>query len=407
MSTWCRALLVLGALACARSGAGAEDPARAAAAKRRSYEAAMAAAAEMVDRARQMPAARRELARQALELYRRASADQPREPDPHYYSGTIHADILRDPARAIASWRQVRALDPAYVHDPDMSFKLGIELSRLGRFTEGIAEYDRAASYKADIGRPDIVLGNSAEAAMGAGLLDDAIRRYRLALAYPSVDPASTALHLFGLAVALDRDEQVGAAREVMLRALETDPHRASMEPERGVFFVPEGDRHYYDGLAHLVAGRPAEARYAFEQFLAVLPADQYARRARAHLAALVKDPRSRLTPVPGEARLGDLVVPWIVDRGKVVPLIRTRAEALRACRPTVPPFGPGSTTRATVRLVIDDKGRPMEAQVDGTDVAVNGCVHRRVAAWRFPPKAFRAGARLSFALTFAPRQKR
>ncbi|MBI5480964.1 MAG: tetratricopeptide repeat protein [Deltaproteobacteria bacterium] len=407
MSMWRRALLLLAAVLAARTAAGAEDPAKAAAARRKSYEAAMAAAAETLDRARQLPGARRELALQALDLYRRASQDRPHEPDPHYHSGTVYADLLHDPARAIAAWRQVRALDPAYVHDPDMSFKLGIELSRLGRFTEAITEYDRASSYQAEIGRPDVVLGNSAEAAMGAGLLDEAIRRYRLALAVPAIEPASTALHLFGLAVALDRDEQVYASREIMRRALDLDPHRASMEPERGVFFVPDGDRHYYDGLAHLHAGRPPEARYAFEQFLAVLPGDQYARRARAHVAALAKDPRSRITPVPAEARLSDIVVPWIVDRGKVVPLIRKRAEALRACRPTVPPFGPGSRARAAVSLAIDDRGRPMEAQVDGADRAVKGCVYKRVAAWRFPTAAFRSGARLSFAVTFAPRARR
>jgi tetratricopeptide (TPR) repeat protein len=400
------ALPLLAALLCARGAAGAEDPAKAAA-RRASYEAAMAAAAELVDRARTMPSFRRELARQALDLYRRAALDQPREAEPHYHAGTVHADLLRDPARAIAAWRRVRELDPRFVHDPDMSFKLGIELSRLGRFTEAIVEYDRASSYKAEIGRPDIVLGNSAEAAMGAGLLDDAIRRYRLALAAGAIDPGSSALHQLGLAVALDRDQQVNAAREVMLRALELDPHLASMAPERGVFFVPEGDHHYYEALAHLHAGRPAESRYAFEQFLAALPADQYAPRARAHLAVLVKDPRSRISPVASEARLSDVVVPWTVDRGKVVPLIRTRAEALRACRPKVPPFGPGSSTRAAVTIVMDDKGRPREAQVNGPDLVVNGCVYQRVAAWKLPPPAFRQGARVSFAVTFVPRAKR
>jgi tetratricopeptide (TPR) repeat protein len=406
MSLRRRAFLVLAALLCVRAAAGAEDPPRAAADRRKSYDAAMAAAAQLVDRAQQAPGARRELALQALDLYRRASLDLPSEPEPHYHSGTVHADLLRDPARAIAAWRRVRELDPRYAHDADMSFKLGIELSRLGRFTEAIVEYDRAGSYKAEIGRPDIVLGNSAEAAMGAGLLDESIRRYRLALAAGSIDPGSTALHLFGLAVALDRDEQVNAAREIMLRALELDPHRASMAPERGVFFVPEGDHHYYEALAHLHDGRPAEARWSFEQFLAALPGDQYARRARTHVAALARDPRSRITPVPSEARLGDVVVPWIVDRGKVVPLIRARAEALRTCRPKVPPFGPGSSTRTSVAIVVDDRGRPAEAQVNGPDLALNGCVYKRVAGWRFPAPAFRRGARVSFAVTIGPRAR-
>jgi tetratricopeptide (TPR) repeat protein len=404
MSLQRRALPLLVALLCARAAAAGEDPAKAASARRKAYEAAMAAAAELVDRARQSPPHRRELAHQALDLYRRASLDQPREPDPHYHAGTVHADILRDAARAIAEWQMVRTLDPKYVHDPDMSFKLGIELSRLSRFTEAIAEYDRAASYKAEIGRPDIVLGNSAEAAMGAGLLDESIRRYRLALAAASVDPASTALHLFGLAVALDRDEQVHASREIMQRALELDPYRASMAPERGVFFVPEGDHHYYEALAQLHAGRLAEARWEFEQFLALLPVDQYARRARAHVAALARDPRSRITPVPSEARLADIVVPWIVDRGKVVPMLRTRVLALRTCRPKVPPFGPGSSTRTSVAMVIDERGRPSEARVDGPDLGTNGCVYKRVAGWKFPPPAFRRGARVSFAVTFVPK---
>jgi tetratricopeptide (TPR) repeat protein len=407
MPMWRRVPLVLAALLVARVATGAEDPSKAAAARRRSYESTMATAAALVDRAQQTPGARRELALQALELYRRASLDQPREPDPPYHSGIVYADLLRDPARAVAAWRHVRTLDSSYAHDPDMSFKLGIQLSLLGRFGEAVVEYDRAASYETEIGHPDVVFGNSAEAAMGAGLLDESIRRYRLALAVPSLEPAATALYLFGLAVALDRDEQVYAAREVMLRALDLDPHGASMEPERGVFFVPAGDRHYYDGLAHLYAGRLAEARYELEQFLEVLPGDRYARRARAHVAALAKDPRSRPTPVPSEAQLGDLVVPWIMDRGKVVPLVRTRAEALKACRPMGPPFGPGSSMRTTVALVIDDHGRPLEAQVRGPDATVNACVHRRVAAWRFPAAAFRGGARLSFAVTFAPRARR
>jgi tetratricopeptide (TPR) repeat protein len=354
----------------------------------------MERAADLLDRAKQSVGPRRdELATSALEHLSRASALMPAEPDPHYHRGLVYADFLHEARRAVEAWEQVRRLDPHYLHDPDMAFKLAIELSRLGQFGRAIAEYDRCLSYHSELARTDVVLGNSAEAAMGAGLLDDAIRRYRLALAAPAYDPSSTALHLFGLAVALDRDEQIHAAREVMRRALVIDPNRSSMETERGVFFVPEGDRLYYDALALEVGGQPAPARAAFEAFLTTLPQSPHAGRARAHLKDLARYPR----PAAGV----DVVVVGLrlTPPRPLEPIMRAigrRLGELRAC-PT-----PQGLATVDVTLDADPKGRVGRVRAEGGPPPLGACARERIATWRLGPLGGRAPLTAAFTVVFS-----
>jgi tetratricopeptide (TPR) repeat protein len=358
----------------------------------------MARAADLLEGARSSAGLRRDrLVQTALAEYQRAARLVPEEPDPHYQLGLVYADFLHDPARAVASLRRVRALDPAYVHDPDLSFKLALELSRLGAFEQAVAEYDRCRSYRAELTRLDIILGNSAEAAMGGGLLDEAIRRYRQALALPVYDPASTALHLFGLAVALDRDEQIHAAREVIQRALAIDPGRASMEPERGVFFVPAGDRHYYDGLALRAAGHVEAARREFRAFLARLPQSRYAARAQAHLRELARMPESARPPARATVSAIGLRLGGGLREEPVVRLLSRRLPDLATC-----PAPPGAAT-VDVRATTDPRGRVTELRTSGARPELTACARSRVAAWRFPATAGKALSSVAFTLVFTP----
>lgn len=186
--------------------------------------------------------------------------------------------------------------------DCEIAGLLGIVYSHLERFGEAIAEYDRALSLLP--GEPDLLhaprrqqqamlLGNSAEALMANGRLDEAIRRYALAELLDRSDQA--ALHALGLSVAYDRDGQIQKSRDALGRALSADPGLKTFQSD-DVFFVPEGDRHYYWGLLHEDFGNRDEAIRAFRDFLSEVPHSRYAMRARSHIDELKKQPGLQAT---------------------------------------------------------------------------------------------------------------
>src|SRR5262249_48201435 len=127
-------------------------------------------------------------------------------------------------------------------------------------------------------------LGNCYQA---LGRLDEAIEEYTLALAAdPKPGPG-----LADLAVASDRDEQTGRARDVMLRALSLN---VSLDELRGsyVYFWPPEDVHFAFGLGHQVASdvdplRRAPAIMLFRRYLELVKSGPWIKRARAHLAEL------------------------------------------------------------------------------------------------------------------------
>jgi tetratricopeptide (TPR) repeat protein len=173
-------------------------------------------------------------------------------------------------------------------------FRLGIEQSRRGRFAEAVAAYEQRLS----VGAVDVtVFVNLGESLMALGRLDDAEARYREALRLESPvagrleDRHGLLLANYGLAVVLDRAGEAVAAREMMARALALDPRasqlEAAREPGGDVFFVPEGDVFYYLGLAFEVAERIDDAEAAFQEFGERLPKSPWLGRARAHIAAL------------------------------------------------------------------------------------------------------------------------
>jgi tetratricopeptide (TPR) repeat protein len=258
-------------------------------------------------------------------------------------------------------------------------FRLGVERSKLGRYAEAVADYDRQVA----LGESDgTVYANSAEILMALGRLGEAEDRYREAIRVDeqSLDRRSRehglALSYYGLGVALDRDEQPIAAREMIARALALDPTQANLtiaqQPGSDVFFIPDGDVFYYVGLTAEVAGRADDAEAAFREFLSRLPGSRYARRARAHLEARAvigaAGGGSRLQPAAGAA-LRIVATGTVLARGGVpAPLVdaafRAQPRLLDACLDRAPATGVRDSVRVAVELDLDGHGAVTRATV-------------------------------------------
>lgn len=181
--------------------------------------------------------------------------------------------------------------------DCEISSQLGIVYSHLGRFGEAVREYDRALRLLA--GEPELalssrrgqqatLLGNSAEALMALGDLEGSIRRYSRAEQIDTSDQA--ALHALGLAVAYDRDGQFQKSREALGRSLAADPALRLFQSD-DVFFAPEGDRAYYEGLLAEAFGNRDDALRHFQAFVQGMPQSRFVARAREHVEELRKQP--------------------------------------------------------------------------------------------------------------------
>jgi tetratricopeptide (TPR) repeat protein len=278
------------------------------------------------------------------------------------------------------------------------------------------------------------VITNLAEVLMADGRLGEAEARYRDAIAVASAtdsgDPRALtqdlALAYYGLAVALDRDEQPGAAREMMGRALALDPPAAVLKVAAlgngDLFFVPDGEAFYYLALAASVAGRRAEAVEDYRQFLTRAPGNRWIRLAERHIVELTGaragspqalSPEAR-SPEPRPARGPRLVATGTVlaTGGLAAPLLdaawRDQAAILDDCLDTVadlPAVGGG--VRFAIELDLDARGRvagvnakvpspPGEAFARCLESAVKTRLHLR------PPAPARAThARTEFIIGF------
>jgi tetratricopeptide (TPR) repeat protein len=139
-------------------------------------------------------------------------------------------------------------------------------------------------------GRRSLVTGNLAETYMMLGDLDRAIETYRVSLRY---DPDTS--RMFGLAVALDRDEQRTEAWHVLrqqggdaLADLIADIDRHI------VFFVPEGEAEYYLALGAEFSGDAVGAIEHYEAFIRSGAHPRYQQRARDNIARLKARPVRR-----------------------------------------------------------------------------------------------------------------
>ncbi|MEK6606320.1 MAG: tetratricopeptide repeat protein [Myxococcota bacterium] len=243
---------------------------------------------------------------EAEEAFRRAISASPKRHEGWLHLGATLADLPGREVEAVDALRRGRALGGDDVDTRgEAALPLGVLLSKLGRFEESLEEYERVLRARIDDQARSVALANSAEALMALGRLSEAIERYRRAAdiappAAPDHDARRGAW--WGLAVALDRDEQIAKAEEAARQGLQLDPQIAYLgHPD--VFFVPPGDIHYYYALGHQAAGQTAQAALRWKQFLAELPDSPWAYRAKQRLAELAPVALPKAKAKPGGKR--------------------------------------------------------------------------------------------------------
>jgi tetratricopeptide (TPR) repeat protein len=318
-------------------------------------------------------------------------------------------------------------------------FVAAVERTSEGRYAEAAAAYGAALAAGAVA---PAVYANLGEVLMADGQLAAAEACYRDAVAVASSspniptstwgaqrfdDPRARAQDLvlayLGLAVALDRDGQTRAAREMMQRALALDSTTSVLAvaelPNADLFFVPAGDVYYYIGLARSVAGRREEAADAFHEFLARQPGSRWSARAEGHLAALGGAPAggSRGSPSAPTSPASPTSPSWPEHRrprgprvvavgtvlstgGSVAPLIdaawREQAAILDDCLGGAPELAAARVpVRLAAELTIDGHGRvstvviklPPVAQAWPSGPALSACLERAIKTrLRLPP---------------------
>lgn len=314
-------------------------------------------------------------------------------------------------------------------------FVTAVERTTEGRYVEAAAAYGLALAAGADA---PAIYANLGEVLMADGQLAAAEACYRDAVAVSSAarvpnfasaaigsprfdDPRGRVQDLtlayLGLAVALDRDGQTQAAREMMERALALDSTTSVLAvaelPNSNLFFVPVGDVYYYLGLARSIAGRREEAADAFHEFLVRQPKSRWASRAEAHLSELGQRsasgppasptlPSGPSAPTPGARGSGPRVVAVgtvLSTGGSLAPLIdaawREQAAILDDCLSAAPELAAArAPLRLAVELAIDGHGRVSSVAVKLPPVAqgwpsaekLSGCLERAITTrLRFP----------------------
>ncbi len=279
---------------------------------RRAYDRAMLEGDQQLDLAvaeTAIASRRRRYVDRAVLAYEAAARARPDEAEPHFRAAlALHAFFVdcdanaMDPAalcrsnqlpaaqiveRLLAHWK---AFEDKAPRDPrlvdDVLFHRAIVLTKMATPESLAAARD---DYKTLLARRPIdrgsvlVIGNLAETEMMLGDLDASITTYRRVL---ELDQRKE--NYFGLAVALDRDEQGEEARNI-LRSLKLDAVRylADRIAEGQIFYVPDGEASYYLALGFDANGMVEEAIREYDNFLRSGAHPRYAPRAQANRDAL------------------------------------------------------------------------------------------------------------------------
>lgn len=271
------------------------------------------------DRERQR-ASSDELRREALAHYERALSLRP--DDPGALAAVAHlrertGDLegaLRDGARSLA-------LDPDGPSAQSVHFTLAVAHTWLNDHAAARDHYLASLRFPLDDAERATTLGNLGDSFMALGDVQTSIAAYEGAVALHPEWP----MGWLGLAFARDRARldpapdaahAVRAASDEAMRHVSTPRTAAGFDPAAlidalsapGVFYVPDYDRHYYEGIAHEAVARAwspgnpfgvtpdgerarehrAEATAAWQRYLDRAPAiDPWRPRAEAHLRAV------------------------------------------------------------------------------------------------------------------------
>jgi len=298
--------------------------------KRDIYNTEMQSGDELAEQATAQAASReaiRTLVQHAAQSYRNAAAAEPQEAEPYYRLGRLlysfyfecsantsynpsplcspdpqffdkkHAQEVLD---AWAKFEELAPLDPrvgvlrddGIAADFDLLFRRAILHTR---FADQPNLKLAAKDYEAILARSDnvdeTVLGNLAETYMMLDRLDDAIEAYRHALR-----SALRSETVYGLAVALDRDERGAQARDL----IQSQGEQALTEFERSIttgrtFFVPAGEEFYYLALAYEAYGLDEIAIEDWQKYIQSGAHPEFQPRAKAHLDTLEADKRRKI----------------------------------------------------------------------------------------------------------------
>ena len=261
---------------------------------------------------------RQRLVDRAIIAYELAARARPDDPEAHFRAASVmHAFRLecRDPyddrcetiaparaARLVEHWNVFERLAPGDPRVPDeVLFERAVVQTKLGTDADLVAaseDYRKLLDARPD-GDPSTVLGNLAETYMMLGDLDRAIEIYR-----QTMTRGADLSQEFGLAVALDRDEQGTEARTIMAARGAAGLARFQFEVSRHhIFFVPEGEEKYYLALASEALGNASDAIEWWKEFIDSGAHPQFAARARHNRDVLLRNapPRrlGRTRPAP------------------------------------------------------------------------------------------------------------
>jgi tetratricopeptide (TPR) repeat protein len=289
-------------------------------------------------------AAPRELKRlfdRGVSAYKNAIKARPDQAEPHYRLATAIWTFrlackevtslctqgrfeAESAAEVVHHWHEFSRLAPLDPRSTDLLFERAILHTKLA----GVRDLKKnlelaAADYEAHIDRTEssqirvpifasneIARNNLAETYMMLGRLDDAISMYRLTIQRQGGGGGTSTV--YGLAVALDRDEQKTQARALIHAVGDAQFEEFKQEVESGgTFFVPDGEKHYYMALAHEALGRPQQAIAEYDRFIKSGAHPQYQARARANRTALAnrrdKQPKPTPTMPPEKIRIHQL----------------------------------------------------------------------------------------------------
>lgn len=276
----------------------------------------------------------------AVMSYRNAANAKPKEGEPYYRIGRVlysfyfecqdgtslsnaspicypHDILLFDRKHAeeiVEAWNKFEErapLDPRlsiHINETEILFRRALLETKLAdkpHLADAARDYEKMID-RADPGSDtlnDIVWSNLAETYMMLDRLEDAIDMYQEAMRRGG--GAST---IYGLAVALDRDEHTAGAKDLIASQGDTTFMQFQQSVMKGeTFFVPKGEEYYYFALAAEAFDHDEDAVQYWQRYIQSGAHPEFQPRAKAHLAELTAKGKRRSLP---KAPWGDLLEP-------------------------------------------------------------------------------------------------
>jgi hypothetical protein len=241
---------------------------------------------------------------------------------------------------------------------------------------------------------------------MALGRLDEAIARYRQAESLSTAGDIEWELAEWGLGVALDRDGQIEKSRAAIQRALDYDPTMSHLTDE-SVFFEPAGDKRYYEGIGHEVAGDSADALAAWRAFVVEVPGSRYVTRAQAHIVALKRvHPTAPLATTHARVTVAEIInLRRIRAVAEIHDTVQRHENELQLCYARTLRTKPSARGELRLHVILDPSGLPLvKSRVVSSTVdspSLGQCVELTASAWRFPSNDTRDPEDLLITLEF------